>query len=127
MKDNHSYNRSLKKYASENRKAGTKAEVRLWTELLRAKKTGYTFLRQRPMGDYILDFYCKELNFAIEVDGVTHHNEKQFDHDTKKDEFLKTNGIVVLRLKDEDVVKNISGGGEWIRMHITDIENKVAD
>jgi very-short-patch-repair endonuclease len=66
------YNSNLKELASELRKKMTLSEVLLWNELKQKKILGYDFDRQRPIKDYIVDFYCKELQLAIEIDGDTH-------------------------------------------------------
>ena len=68
------YNPKLKRYARELRKTMTLSEVLLWKELKQKQILGYDFDRQRPIDEYIVDFYCKELNLAIEIDGITHHN-----------------------------------------------------
>jgi very-short-patch-repair endonuclease len=50
--------------------------VKLWNELKNGQLMGYDFDRQRPVGNYIVDFFCKDLQLAIEVDGITHLDEK---------------------------------------------------
>ena len=72
----HDYNKHLKDNARKLRNHSTKAEIKVWTYLLRAKKMkGYPFLRQRPILKYIADFYCKDLKLIVEVDGWTHEDE----------------------------------------------------
>ena len=74
MKSNQNYNKELQPYAHKLRYSMTKAEACLWKYALRAKMMrGYTFNRQRPVGNYIVDFVCKELLLAIEVDGYRLH------------------------------------------------------
>ncbi|NCO54892.1 MAG: DNA methylase [Bacteroidetes bacterium CG_4_10_14_3_um_filter_31_20] len=119
---NNNYNKSLKKFARENRNNGTKAEIRLWCELLRNKKMlGYGFLRQRPIGNYIADFFCKELKLVIEVDGFTHQFEKVIKKDKKKDEYFLEIGISILRFDDEDVMNEIENVSrvieEWVKCY----------
>jgi very-short-patch-repair endonuclease len=120
MLSNNYYNKTLKEYAREHRNASTKAEVKLWCDLLRRKQMlGYQFLRQRAIGNYIADFFCKDLQLIIEVDGITHHNEETFKKDLAKETVLKEFGYSVLRFSDDDVIKNIDGVKivieEWIR------------
>ena len=65
--DNNNYNKNLKQFARNHRKDGTKAEIKLWCEVLRSKQMmGYPFLRQRPIANYIADFFSKDLNLVIE-------------------------------------------------------------
>ena len=65
---------------------------------------GYTFNRQRPVGNYIVDFVCKELLLAIEVDGYSHLLEETMVKDKLKDDYLEKEGYRVLRFSDKDVL-----------------------
>lgn len=103
---NYIYNKKLKGLARALRKYSTKAEIYLWCEILRAKKFhGYSFLRQRPIGNYIVDFFCKELNLVIEVDGITH--EEKCNEDKQKDQFLEKSGLQIIRFTDEEVLHDL--------------------
>ncbi len=74
---NYFYNKSLKDYARNLRNEMTKSEACLWKYALKSKQmNGYTFNRQRPIGNYIVDFLCKELKLVIELDGSSHFLEK---------------------------------------------------
>jgi very-short-patch-repair endonuclease len=66
------YNRNLKELAKNLRNNSTKAEIILWQKLKRKQMYDYDFHRQKPIDNYILDFYCYELNLGIEVDGYSH-------------------------------------------------------
>ncbi|TYC01378.1 MAG: endonuclease domain-containing protein [Kosmotoga sp.] len=79
MKDYLPYNPKLKELARELRKNSTLAEVLLWNELKKKKLKGYRFIRQKPIGNYIVDFFCKELFLAIEIDGSTHYEKGEED------------------------------------------------
>ncbi len=76
------YNKNLKKFSKNLRNDSTLGEVLLWKEL-RAKKLRYTFNRQEPILNYIVDFYCKPLNLVLEVDGSSHDNDEAMEKDTK--------------------------------------------
>ena len=54
----------------------TYSEVKLWKELKYGQMMGYDFDRQRPIGNYIVDFFCKDLQLALEVDGLTHQGDE---------------------------------------------------
>jgi uroporphyrinogen-III synthase len=101
------YNKSLKELARQLRKNSTKSEIRLWSELLQGKKTGYTFLRQRPVLNYIADFFCKELKLIIELDGYSHEFEQTWKKDNQRQKELDEAGFKVLRFADEDVMKDL--------------------
>ena len=64
---------------------------------------GYDFDRQRPIDDYIVDFYCKKLMLAIEVDGSSHDNERAQTNDYLRQARLESLGIKFLRFREEQV------------------------
>jgi very-short-patch-repair endonuclease len=66
---------------------------------------GYSFLRQRPIHKYIVDFYCPKLKLVIEIDGDSHRNK--FDNDQAREQNLKELGLQVLRFHDRDVKHEI--------------------
>ncbi|MGV3640309.1 MAG: endonuclease domain-containing protein [Adhaeribacter sp.] len=106
MHTNNQYNKRLKPLANQLRKDSTKSEIRLWCELLSGKRlNGYGFLRQRTIGNYIVDFMCKELKLVIEVDGYS-HNFKTED-DEKRDKVLQGMGFTVLRFSDKEVMEDL--------------------
>ena len=73
------YNPKLKEKARHLRNNSTKAEIRLWLYLKRRQMMGYDFHRQKPIDNFIVDFFCRELMLAIELDGYTHTFEKVAD------------------------------------------------
>jgi (E)-4-hydroxy-3-methylbut-2-enyl-diphosphate synthase len=99
------YNSNLKQLASQLRKNMTLSEVLLWNELKKKQVLGYDFDRQRPIQNYIVDFYCKELNLAIEIDGDTHIYRYDYDEERQRD--LEKIGIHFLRFEDIEVKKNM--------------------
>ncbi|MFO0358171.1 MAG: endonuclease domain-containing protein [Sphingobacteriaceae bacterium] len=123
MSTNNFYNKKLKNYAVENRNDSTLAEICLWKFVLSNKKLGYKFNRQRPVSNYIADFMCKELNLIIEVDGITHEHEQIKKKDAIKQKELEENGFVILRLTDEDVLKNIDRTKLMIEKIIKELES----
>lgn len=80
----------------------TKDEELMWN-LLRRKQLGFKFIKQKPVGRFILDFYCSKLLLAIEIDGG-YHNKRQ-NYDEGRDELLFTRGIITMRYKNEEVKK----------------------
>jgi very-short-patch-repair endonuclease len=119
MSDNSHYNKNLKPFARSLRKDSTKAEVRLWCELLSKGKIGYKFLRQRPVGVYIADFMCKELKLIIEVDGYSHNFK--VEEDEVKDKALGDLGYTILRFQDEEVMKDLPNVQRVIEACIDDL------
>jgi very-short-patch-repair endonuclease len=97
------YKPYLKELARKLRNNSTHAEIRLWKEL-RGKFLGqYDFHRQKPIDNYILDFFCVELMLGIEVDGSSHDQEEVILKDTIKEQELNKLGIKVLRFTDRQV------------------------
>ena len=105
---NNYYNKNLKSFARKHRNESTKAEIKLWTELLSKKKMlGYPFLRQRPIENFIADFFCKSLHLIIETDGYSHQLTEVIEKDIQKENRLKELGYFVLRFQDEEVLNDI--------------------
>ena len=95
------YNPKLKEYAKKLRNNSTYTEIMLWNYLKQKQIRGYDFDRQKPIDNYIVDFYCKDLMLAIEVDGDSHYgNEKK---DEEKDKRLNQLGVAVLRFDDLEI------------------------
>lgn len=81
------------------------SEALLWQYLKGKKLNGYQFMRQKPIGNYIVDFYCSRLKLVIEIDGESH--DGRFDSDMERQRFLESMGLTVLRFNDMDVKKDI--------------------
>ncbi len=95
------YDPKLKQLARNLRKHSTLAEILLWQELKQRKIRGYNFHRQKPMGNYIVDFFCDELRLAIEIDGDS-HGYKEIEDEIRQRELEKL-GIRFLRFTDSNV------------------------
>ncbi len=78
------YNPNLKELARKLRNNSTKAEIILWLKLKGKQMYGYDFHRQKPLDNYIADFFCHELMLAIEVDGYSHELLDVYYKDVKK-------------------------------------------
>ena len=113
------YKPHLKKLARTLRKNSTLSEVLLWKELKNRKIRGMDFDRQKPIGDYIVDFFCKELMLAIEIDGESHYGKRKTDE--KRQNALEGLGISFLRFSDIDIKTNLAGVvsaiDRWINEH----------
>jgi very-short-patch-repair endonuclease len=103
---NFPYNPELKILAKDLRRNMTLSEVLLWNELKKKQMLGFDFDRQRPIGKFIVDFYCKELQLAIEIDGDTHIYK--YDYDEERQWSLEMLGIHFLRFEDIEVKKNMN-------------------
>ncbi len=94
----------LRQLARDNRNNPTEAEKVMWS-ILKNKQLGFLFLRQKPMGKFILDFYCSKLMLAIEVDGDSHDNKKYLDK--QRDLYLEQRGIKTIRFTNEEILDDI--------------------
>ena len=115
------YQKYLKLYGKKLRKAGNMMEVLLWHEL-KNDKLGCRFLRQRPIGDYIVDFFCHSLNLAIEIDGSQSHDNR-IKEDEKRQKMLESFGITMIRFRDMDVRCNLHGVIIAIKKEILRLED----
>ncbi|MFN5208479.1 MAG: endonuclease domain-containing protein, partial [Bacteroidota bacterium] len=107
MYSNSYYNKKLKNLSRTHRNESTKAEIKLWSKLLSRKQLlGIQFYRQRPIGNYIVDFYSKELNLVIETDGISHLDEKVYEKDLLKERNLKKLGFHFIRFQDEEIIND---------------------
>ena len=105
MKKILSYNPKLKEVAKKLRKQGILSEVILWNFLKRKQLRGFDFHRQKPIDNYIVDFYCPELDLVIEIDGVSHGYK--VEDDKIREQKLKSLGLNILHFSDSAVKKDI--------------------
>ena len=101
------YNPKLVPLAKMLRKNMTLSEVLLWQELNRKQMLGYDFDRQKPIDNYIRHFYCKDLQLAIEIDGITHTYEEKSKKDAVRQKRLEDLGVRFQIFDDLDVKKSI--------------------
>ncbi|MCC5839414.1 MAG: N-6 DNA methylase [Opitutales bacterium] len=94
----------LKEKAREFRKKQTSAEALLWELLRNRQLSGAKFRRQHQFGDYILDFYCDEAKLVVECDGEVHETKDRQAKDAKRDAYLQSQGLKVLRFKNQQVL-----------------------
>jgi very-short-patch-repair endonuclease len=97
------YNTDLKEFSRQLRNNSTRGEVMLWKKLRVGQMMGYTFNRQKPLGNYIVDFYCKPLNLVIEIDGGSHHIEDIIVKDAERQAILERMGLHLLRFTEKRV------------------------
>ena len=103
------FNKHLKPYARDLRKNMTDAERYLWSKIRRKQLKSYQFYRQKSIGNYIVDFYCPAVKLVIELDGGQHYTPEGKTSDEKRDNYLASLGLTVLRFSDREVFTNIDG------------------
>lgn len=110
------FNPKLKERAKELRKNQTPFEKKLWYGALSSKSfENLKWTRQKPIDNYIVDFFCNELLLAIEIDGETHIDKK---YDGNRTKVLSSYGINVIRYTNQEISKNLEGVLE-------DLKNKI--
>ncbi len=98
----------------------TDAEQRLWRELRGRRFAGLKFRRQKPLGRYIVDFVCLERGLIVELDGGQH--AEQVVYDRQRDAWLNSQGFVVLRFWNHDVLQQTDTVLERIRLWLEEQE-----
>ncbi len=101
------YNSKLKERARYLRNNSTLSEVLLWRHLKGKQMLGFDFDRQKPIDNYIVDFFCNELMLAIEIDGDSHDSKVEYDKNRQTK--LESLGLHFLRFSDLDVKSNMEG------------------
>jgi len=117
------YNKKLKQYSRNLRNDSTLAEIVLWKEL-RGASMGYTFNRQKPILNYIVDFYCKPLNLVIEADGISHWGDEAVEKDKIRQGKLESTGLHFLRFDDEEIMNDLENVLRVIEITIEELEKK---
>ncbi|MCC7203429.1 MAG: DUF559 domain-containing protein [Nitrospirae bacterium] len=102
------YKKHLKVYSRELRKNMTETEKLLWSNIRLKQLKGIQFYRQKPLGSFIVDFYCPMANLVIELDGGQHYSEAYKAKDDQRDKYLRKIGLRVLRFSDREVFENLS-------------------
>ena len=99
----------------------TLSEILLWQQIKGKQLLGYDFHRQKPIDEYVVDFYCPRLKLILEIDGDSHAGKEESDK--IRQEKLESLGLTVLRFWDLDVKANVDGIvgqlKEWIESNMT--------
>jgi very-short-patch-repair endonuclease len=124
LKNKIPYNPYLKKFSRELRNNMTFSEVQFWKKVRKHSFMGYDFHRQKPILNFIVDFYCRELKLVIELDGITHHDDTVAIKDQLKEDILKQQGLEVMRFSDHQVIKDMENVMRAVENYILSYEEK---
>lgn len=119
------YNKSLKEFSRDLRSHSTLSEILLWQKLRASQFRGYTFNRQKPLGNYIVDFYCRKVSLVIEVDGGSHDYEEAVVGDRKRQQILEELGVSFLRFSDWEVKNAMAFVLGEIGYFLDDFEDRI--
>ena len=111
------HNKSLVSNAKALRKNMTKEERHLWYDFLRTYSV--KFIRQKIIGQYIVDFYCPQAKLVIELDGSQHYEESGRLYDNERTQFLQGFGLKIIRIPNNQVNQNFGGVCEYIDSIVT--------
>ncbi len=100
------YHKILKTFSRALRHNQTQAELLLWTKIRRRRIQDVQFLRQKPLKQFIIDFYAPSIRLAIELDGGQHCMEAQRQKDISRDAYLASMGIHTLRFTNLAILNN---------------------
>jgi len=103
------------------RKDPTQAEKLFWAQVSNRKFLGLKFIRQHGIGPYIVDFCCRALNLIIEIDGDSHFTKAGIASDLNRTEYLETLGYKIIRYNNDDVLNNIDGVFEDLKIKAQDL------
>ena len=95
------YDGRLQPRARELRNGATKQENALWYGFLRRRPEQWN--RQRVIGGFIVDFYCREAKLAIELDGMQHYTPEGLAYDEERSAYLEGLGLKVIRFQNKEV------------------------
>jgi very-short-patch-repair endonuclease len=119
------YNKNLKEFTRDLRSHSTLSEILLWQKLRASQCRGYAFNRQKLLGNYIVDFYCRKMNLVIEVDGNSHFFEESVVEDLERQKVIERMGVHFLRFSDLEVKRSLPSVLVEIGYFIDDFEEKI--
>ncbi|MFV5589847.1 endonuclease domain-containing protein [Acinetobacter variabilis] len=108
------YNKNLKQASRDLRNNLTDAEKLLWSKLRGKQILGLQFYRQKPILNYIVDFYCPAANLVIECDGSQHFTDEGLEVDRMRDDALAQLGLKVFRFDNGQLVEQLDSVVEVI-------------
>ena len=114
LKNMKPYNTNLKQPSRDLRNNMTDAEQLLWRKLRRKQILGLQFYRQKPILNFIVDFYCPAANLVIECDGGQHYTAEGLEADRARDQALAQLGLNMLRFDNRQILTEIDGVVEKI-------------
>lgn len=118
------YNPNLKQLSRNLRNDSTLGEVLLWKELRGKQFANYDFHRQKPLLNYIADFYCNELELVIEIDGQYHNHIETYKLDLQREAELQKYNVTILRFTEQEVRKDMVNVMKTIKDYIADYIEK---
>ena len=119
------YGRNLKQTARNLRANMTESEQVLWKRLRHKQLRSIQFYRQKPIGQFVVDFYAPQAKLVVEVDGSQHLDPEKAQKDARRTATLERQGIRVLRFNNLQVLQELEAVVEAIFQALSDAEKKI--
>ena len=119
------YLKSLKPLSQKLRSDQTDAERKLWQRINRDQLLGFRFNRQKPLLNYIVDFYCPKAKLIIELDGSQHYELDYQEKDRLRDAELNSLGFTVMRFSNDEVYFEIEAVVEQIYLFLENVKTNL--
>ena len=113
----------LKRYRKKLRNNSTRTEIYFWIHVKNKQFLGLKFRRQYSIGRFIVDFYCTQYKLAIELDGNIHLRKDIRKYDKRRQKFIESFGITVLRFDNRAVLDNIELVFKTIESYINEVRS----
>lgn len=98
-------------------------EARLWRCLKARGPTQPVFRRQHPIGPFVIDFFCAKARLAIEIDGIAYDMANRPAHDARRDAWLTSHGITVIRIPAVDLMQRFDETADGILRIAEELSN----
>lgn len=112
---------NVKEKRRKLRQHQTNAEDLVWRFLRNRQLLGLKFRRQYSVNKYIIDFYCSEIKFALELDGGSHNSHEQGVKDKIRQTYLEDFGITFIRIRDDELLGNPNKAFEKIEKAVRNL------
>ncbi|KGQ24711.1 hypothetical protein JP28_11310 [Gallibacterium anatis] len=116
------YSKNLKELSQKLRSNQTDAEGKLWQRINRDQLLGFRFNRQKPLLNYIVDFYCAKAKLIIELDGSHHYEPEYQEKDRQRDDELRSLGFTVMRFSNDEIYYEIEAVVEQIYLFLEQVQ-----
>ena len=116
------YSKNLKELSQKLRSNQTDAEGKLWQRINRDQLLGFRFNRQKPLLNYIVDFYCAKAKLIIELDGSHHYEAEHQEKDRQRDDELRSLGFTVMRFSNDEIYYEIEAVVEQIYLFLEQVQ-----
>ncbi|WAX71533.1 endonuclease domain-containing protein [Gallibacterium anatis] len=116
------YSKNLKELSQKLRSNQTDAEGKLWQRINRDQLLGFRFNRQKPLLNYIVDFYCAKAKLIIELDGSHHYEPEYQEKDRQRDDELRSLGFTVMRFSNDEIYYEIEDVVEQIYLFLEQVQ-----